>query len=104
MAGKKDFREGVTDLGDKATDIMGEYFDGKRSGTDMVSEASQMIGHAIKLEHINQIKSQSDRSSTLRLMQFLPKNVEVRNRYIEMMNPELKSVLLLGRPKETKSK
>ena len=104
MAEKKDFRSGVTGLGDKATVIMTEYFDGKRSGTDMVHEASKMIGHAIKVEHINQIKYQNDRSASLRLMQFLPKNAEVRNRYIEMMNPELKTVLLLGRPKDKKSK
>ena len=100
MTKKKDFREGITVLGDKATDIMSEYFNGKRSGTDMVREASKMIGHAIKVEHINQIKFQSDRSSALRLMQFLPKSAVVRNRYIEMMNPELKPVLLLDRPKD----
>lgn len=104
MAKKKDFRGGVTELGDKAAGIMASYFDGKRQGTDMVREASKMIGHAIKIEHINQIKYQSDRSAALRLMRFLPKDRAVRNRYIEMMNPELKPVLLLDRPKDKKSK
>ena len=49
------FREKVTELGEKGLQIIEEYFDGKRHGTDMVREASKMVSQAVKIEHMNQI-------------------------------------------------
>jgi len=93
------FREKIVGLGGKAAEIMEEYFGGKRQGNDMVREASKMISQAIKVEHINQIKTQTDRSFALRLLQYLPKEGNARKKYIELTNPELKP-LLLERPKK----
>lgn len=89
-----EFREKIIGLGGKSAEIMEEYFNGKRQGTDMVREASKMISQAIKVEHINQIKTQTDRSFALRLLQYLPKEGKSRERYIAITNPELKPLLL----------
>lgn len=93
------FREKIIGLGGKSAEIMDEYFNGKRQGTDMVKEASKMISQAIKVEHINQIKTQTDRSFSLRLLQFLPKSGPAREKYISLTNPELRP-LLLDKPKK----
>ena len=92
-------REKVTSVGEKALTIMDEYFEGKREGTDKVQEASKMITQAIKVEHMNQIQRNTDRSFGLRLLGYLPKDEKVRNKYIEMTNPEIKG-LLIGRPEK----
>lgn len=92
-------REKIIGLGGKAAEIMEGYFDGKVQGTDRVKEASKMISQAIKVEHINQIKTQTDRSFALRLLQYLPKDGPARESYIKMTNPELKP-LLLSKPKK----
>lgn len=93
------FREKIIGLGGKSAEILDEYFAGKRQGNDMVKEASKMISQAIKVEHINQIKKQTDRSFALRLLQYLPKDGKAREKYIALTNPELKP-LLLDRPKK----
>lgn len=93
-----EFREKILETGDRSLKIMDEYLEGKRAGSDLIKEASKMVAFAIKVEHMNQIKNQADRSFALRLIPFLPKDKEVRERYIEMTNPGLKP-LLLSRPK-----
>ena len=93
-----DFRSKIIGLGEKSAQIMDEYFTGRRNGTDMVKEASQMISQAIKIEHMNQLRVQTDRSHALRLLHFLPKDSDVRERYIEITNPEIK--ILLNTPRQ----
>lgn len=89
-----EFRERVTRLGDKGLQIIEEYFDGKRQGTDMVREASKMVTQAVKIEHMNQIRKNFDRSFALRLLPYLSKNDKVREQYIMITNPEIKPLLL----------
>jgi len=91
-------REKVVEIGEKALKIMDDYFDGRREGTDKIKEASRMITQAIKVEHMNQIQKNSDRSFALRLLPFLP-NDESKTKYIELTNPSLKPLLLL-KPKK----
>ena len=93
------FREKVTELGEKGLQIIEEYFDGKRQGTDMVREASKMVSQAVKIEHMNQIQKNMDRSFALRLLPYLPKDKEIRDKYIELTNPQLKG-LLESRPQK----
>lgn len=96
-----EFRDGVTRVGQKALGIMEDYLDGKRDGTDKVKEASRMIGAAIKIEHMNQIRVHTEKSLAIRLAQFLPKDGNARQQYIATMNPEIKP-LLLARPEKRK--
>ena len=94
-----EIRERITTAGMKALKIIDEYFDGKRSGTDMVKEASKMVTQAVKVEHMNQIQKNMDRSFALRLIPYLPKEKEVIDKYIEMTNPQVRG-LLESRPKK----
>ena len=71
-------RNGIISLGEKALNICNEFFDGKREGTDKVKEASKMISNAIKVEHMNQILDQSNKSLALRLLKHLPDNEKLR--------------------------
>ncbi len=93
------FREKVTELGEKGLQIIEEYFDGKRNGTDMIREASKMVSQAVKIEHMNQIQKNTDRSFALRLLPYLPKDKEIREKYIELTNPQIKG-LLESRPQK----
>ena len=86
------FRDRVVKLGEKGLEIMEEYFDGKRSGTDKVKDAGKIIGFAVKISHMNQLKTATDRSQAIRLLQFIPK--EQRANYIALTNPEAKPFLL----------
>ena len=95
----KEFRDGVSKVGEKGLKILDEFLDGKREGTDKVREASKMITNAIKIEHINQIQEYSNKSLGLRLIQYLPKDEKLRKKYIQMTNPEIQT-LLLERPKK----
>ena len=94
------FREKVQKVGDKALNVIDEYFDGKRDSAEKVSEAMKMVQSSIKIEHMNQIKGHLDRSLALRLIKFLPEDNETRNEYIRITNPEIQH-LLLAKPKVT---
>jgi len=98
---KEDFRSNVKLLGDKAVDIMQDYFDGKRkdnNAADMIRVVSTTIGQAIKIEHMDQIKAQNEISSAIRICHLLPKDQKLRNNYIKSMIPGIKP-LLMARPK-----
>lgn len=92
----KKFRETVQGVGDEALGVMGRYFKGEHVSADKITMASRMVGHALKVEHMDQIKEISDKSLALRLIKFLPKDVD-RDEYIRLTNPQLKP-LLLGKP------
>lgn len=86
-------RERVAEMGEKALKIMDDYFDGKTTGSEKVKFADRAISNAIKVEHMNQISKQSDRSFGLRLIPYL-KDDSVKKKYIEMTNPDVKGLLL----------
>ena len=93
-------RDDITRIGGRALGIMEEYFDGKRDGTDKIKEASKMISAALKVEHMNQIALFSEKSLALRLIQHLPKDEQLRAKYIQITNPQLAGMKLLDRPKK----
>jgi len=91
--GKDDvFRNRIIGIGEKSLDIMEEFFDGKRHGTDKVKEASQMIREGVKISNRNQVDVQVQRSQAIRLIPYIPK--EKREKYIQFTNPETKPFLL----------
>lgn len=92
-----DFRESVLELGAKGVNIMNEYFDGRRQGTDLVKEAGTMIREAVKVSNRNQMDLQVKRSQAIRLISFIPQ--EHRAEYIALSAPEAKP-FLLSRPKK----
>ena len=94
----ENFREGVQEVADHSLGIIREYFSGKRSGTAFVKEAIRMISFGLKVEHMNQIAHYSDRSLALRLIKFLPKDVD-KDEYVRLTNPQLMP-MLLGRPEK----
>lgn len=88
----EEFRSDVLSLAGKAINIMNEYFDGNRHGTDKVQEASSMIREGVKISNRDQVDSQVKRSQAIRLMHFIPK--ERQADYIKFTNPEAAPFLL----------
>lgn len=95
-----DFRQSVLNLGIKGANIIDEYFEGKRAGTDKVSEATFMIREAVKVSNRDQVDIQVKRSQAIRLLHFIPENR--RKDYIALTNPEAKPFLLNRPLKNTK--
>lgn len=89
-----DLREKIQRLGDKGLDILGEYFEGTRHGTDKVKEATRMAQLAVQVEHMDQIKEQGDKSLAMRLIKHLPQDKKIREEYIRLTNPALKTLLI----------
>jgi len=89
-------REGILRTTLKAVNIMNEYFEGKLPGSPLVKEASKMIGYGLKVEHMNQLRIQNDRSVALRLIKFLPKDID-RQEYIRLTQPQVAK--LMPKPK-----
>ena len=95
-----ELRNKIQALSTRGIKILNEYLDNKPIGADMVKEASKMINFGIKIEHMNQLKNQNDRSFGLRLLQYLPKDDATREKYIELTAPALKTWLLSKPSKE----
>lgn len=95
----KEFRSGVLGLADKGLNILDEYFEGERQGTDMVNEASKMIREGVKISNRDQVDVQVKRSQAIRLMSYIPK--ANRAEYISITNPEAKP-FLLDKPEKQK--
>ena len=91
------FRGRTTKVSEKALSIIDSYFGSEKVDLKKVDIAAKMVGFGVKIEHINQIKEQGDKSLALRLMKFLP-DKDVREKYIKITNPEV-APLLESRPK-----
>lgn len=89
-------REGIQATGAKCLDTIDQYIKGDIGGSDKITVAMRMVNMSLKVEHMNQIKSNSDRSFALRLLPFLPKDVD-RDEYVRITQPQLQP-LLLGKP------
>ena len=98
---KGEFRDSVKSLGDKAVDIVRNYFEGNQQGdssVQLIRVASKTIGQAIKIEHMDQIKNQNEISSVIRIANLLPKDQKLRSTYIKSMIPSI-APLLTARPR-----
>lgn len=91
-------RANVQELASESVGSIKDAILGKTAMTDRVKEAIRVIGLGIKVEHMNQIAEQSNRSFALRLIPFLPKSVD-RDEYVKVTNPQV-APLMLARPKK----
>lgn len=98
-----EFRTKVKNLGEKGVDMISDFFEGAPILGDKLKVGMFAMREAVKVSHMDQLKAHGDKSLALRLFQFLPKDEEVRTKYLKITNPELKP-LLLDRPKKTKDK
>lgn len=97
-------REKVQGVSTQAIDMLEKSISGKSEiEGGLMDRLIRMVGMGVKIEHMNQLKEQNDRSFGLRLLTFLPKDEESRRKYIEMTNPELKQILS-SRPKGIEKK
>lgn len=91
------FRAKVQGVSNQAIDMLEKAISGKTNVEGgLMDRCIRMASMGLKIEHMNQLKEQNDRSFGLRLLGFMPKDDQTRRRYIEMTNPELKSVLSMG--------
>jgi len=94
------FRDGVLNLGQKSLDIMNEYFEGNRHGTDKVKEASVVLREAVKVSNRDQVDAQVKRSQAIRLIPYMSKDQQ--REYIKFTNPETAPFLLDSPGKKNK--
>jgi len=92
------FRDNVGSLASKGISIIEKFFEGDNLDSTQISTAIKVLAMGVKVEHMNQLKDHGDKSLALRLMNYLPKDDETRQRYIKMTNPEVHK--LLPRPKK----
>lgn len=89
---ERDFRTKVLDLAEKGISILDDYFDGKKTGSDMIPLAARAISEGVKVWSRNELTTQVKCSQALRLISFIP--VDQRPEYIGMTNPEAKRFLI----------
>ena len=92
-----DFRKNIKTLSKEASKIVGGYFRGETHNANKVKEAMKMLGMGVKVEHMDQIKEQGDKSLAVRLLKFLPTD-KARDEYIKLTHPQVPA-RLLQRPK-----
>lgn len=93
----KKLREGVTGLAEESVSSIKDAILGKVAMTDRIRNAIRVISLGVKVEHMDQLSEQSNRSFALRIVPFLPKDVD-RDAYIRATNPQV-APLMLPRPK-----
>lgn len=92
-----EFRNRVTDVGFKATEILESFLDGKATDPEALRYASKLIETAVKIESLNQNRDLGHKRLAMGLLARIPMDEEMRKRYIELTNPASKAPLL-GRP------
>ena len=83
--------------GTKAMDIVDAYLIGEVKDDSRVPLAQKLMVQVVKVLHMDQVKTLTERSQALRLLQFLPDD-RARREYIKLTNPQA-APLLLARPK-----
>jgi hypothetical protein len=88
-------RSKIQTVAEDAIDLLQKAVSGKSTlEGGLMDRLIRLTGQGLKVEHMDQLKVQNDRSFGLRLLQFMPKDDQTRRKYIEMTNPELKPILL----------
>ena len=91
-------------VAEDAVDLLQKSISGKTNVEGgLMDRLIRLTSQGLKVEHMNQLREQNDRSFGLRLLNFLPKDEGTRRRYIELTNPELKPILQSA-PKGEKNK
>ena len=88
-----ELRSGVQDVAHEALYILKGYFQGDEAKQERVTAAMKMLGFGVKIEHMNQLKDQGDKSLAIRMIQFLPKDEETRTEYLKITSPQIANLL-----------
>jgi hypothetical protein len=91
-------RGNVQELANEGLSSIKDAVLGKAAMTERVKEVIRIVSLGIKVEHMNQIAAQSNRSFALRLIPHLPKAVD-KDEYVKITNPQI-APLMLPRPKK----
>ena len=86
-------RTGVQETAQEALYIIKGYFKGDKADQDRLTAAMKVLGLGVKIEHMNQLKDQGDKSLAIRMIQFLPKDEETRNEYLKITNPQIANLI-----------
>ena len=88
-----EFRQRVQGVSNQAIELLEKSVSGKTNiEGGLMDRLIRIVSQGIKVEHMNQLENQNNRSFGLRLLGFLPKDDESRKKYIEMTNPDLKTI------------
>ena len=82
--------------GIRALEVVDGYLAGTSEDREKAITGFRILSQAVKVMQQNQVRQLTERSQALRLIPYLPK--DARNEYIELTNPQVKT-LLLDRPK-----
>jgi hypothetical protein len=86
-------RDKVQDLSNDAADMLKKSLEGKsKIEGGLFDRLLRLLGHGLKVEHMDQLQTQNDRSFGLRLLPFI-KNEAQREEYIKMTNPSIKQLI-----------
>jgi len=88
---KQELRENVQELANKILPKIENAIMGDEEMSSAISEAVKIVGFGIKAGHMDEMASYRKASMALRLIPFLPEEVN-RDDYVKMMNPELKEL------------
>lgn len=88
-----DLRANVQETAKEALYILKGYFQGDETKKERVSAAMQMLGFGVKVEHMDQLKDQGDKSLAIRMIQFLPKDETTRHEYLKITNPQIANLI-----------
>lgn len=96
-----ELREEIITLGEKATGVIGEYFENVEKDGKRVDRAIRILNNSTKILQMNQVRDLREKSHILQLLKFLP-DEKVKRQYISITNPQIGKLLLEGRPKPKK--
>jgi hypothetical protein len=88
----------IVEMGDQTLDTIGKVFNGEDVSPVKINLASKMLTQVVKVLHMNQVKTNTERSQAIRLLPWL-KDDQARADYMKATNPQV-APLMLGRPKK----
>lgn len=88
-------REKVQGISETAAEMLSKALKGDtKIDGGLFDRCIRLVSAGLKVEHMNQLKDANDKSFGLRLLQFMPKDQDTRNRYIELTNPNIRPLLM----------
>jgi hypothetical protein len=95
------FRGKAREIGKKGLDVLSNFFDKKEDVDELrVRTAMQAASLGARMEHMDQMNDHAKTTHAIRIAGLL-RNPEVREKYIEITQPQVKA-LTMARPEKTK--
>ena len=94
----EEIQQQIMNAGKRAMDLITDYFEGGLETGPRVDKAFKFVPQAIKIMHMKQLKTQTDRSHAIRILPFL-KDEATRQKYIALTQPQV-GPLLEHKPKK----